>query len=63
MTLKFIDPAELELRRNRDFLDSLTMVDEGAPVTDSLYECKLTVRQLQAIEQTKGYEEIPRECR
>lgn len=64
MERQFVDPAELELRRDSDFLRSLNMVDEGAPVHSSMNECRLIVRHLESIEDQKGFERpsIPRHC-
>ncbi|AXI00442.1 hypothetical protein DV702_12390 [Sporosarcina sp. PTS2304] len=60
----FIDPAELELRRDSDFLRSLDMVDEGAPVQNALNECENTIKKLELIEMMKGFERpaTPRSC-
>lgn len=62
MERPFIDPAELDLRRDSDFLGSLNMVGEGAPVHCPVNECKLVVKQLETIEKMKGYERTVRQC-
>lgn len=62
MERPFIDQAELDLRRDSDFLDSLNMVGEGAPVHCPVYECKLVTKQLETIERMKGYQRTARQC-
>ncbi|PID26104.1 hypothetical protein [Sporosarcina sp. P7] len=64
MERQYIHPAELELRRDSDFLRSENMVDEGAPVHGALNECKFIVRKLESIESSLGYEKpsTPRSC-
>ncbi|PIC63532.1 hypothetical protein CSV79_11255 [Sporosarcina sp. P13] len=64
MERQFIDPAELELRRDSDFLRSQHMVGEGAPVYDALNECEIMVKKLELIEAAKGYDSpaVPRSC-
>ncbi|ARD48185.1 hypothetical protein SporoP37_08530 [Sporosarcina sp. P37] len=64
MERTFIDPAELELRKDPDFLRSLNMVGEGAPVRNALNECEIVVKKLEEIENSHGYEKPgkPRSC-
>ncbi|EGQ24728.1 MULTISPECIES: hypothetical protein [Sporosarcina] len=64
MGRQFVNPAELDLRRDLDFLGSLNMVDEGAPSQCPVNECKLIMKQLESIEKTKGYDRSvnPRQC-
>ncbi len=62
MVLKKIDPAELELRRDADFLRSLNMVGEGAPVHGAFNECEVVIKKLESIENNLGYEVRARSC-
>lgn len=64
MERQFVDPAELELRRDPDFLRAKNMIDEGAPVHGALKECENLVRKLESIENSHGYEgpSAPRSC-
>ncbi|WP_153732570.1 hypothetical protein [Sporosarcina obsidiansis] len=55
MERHFLHRAELQLRRDLDFLNSLNMVAEGAPVHCPVFEGKLVIKYLKSIEQ-KGYE-------
>ena len=48
-----IDSEEMAKRTNRDFIDSLKMVGEGAPVYDSIFE--------EVIEEVKVEKELPRD--
>ncbi len=60
MVRKHIDPAELELRRDHDFLRSENMVGEGAPVSGAFNECEVIVKKLESIEKKLGYEGPPK---
>lgn len=64
MERQSIDPAELELRRDADFLRAQNMVGEGAPVHGAVNECEIVVKKLESIENEKGYEgpATPRSC-
>ena len=64
MVRKHVDPAELELRRDHDFLRSENMVGEGAPVYGAFNECEIVVKKLESIDSSLGYEgpAKPRSC-
>ncbi|ARF14474.1 hypothetical protein [Sporosarcina ureae] len=64
MERQYIHPAELELRRDSDFLRSENMVGKGSPVRNALTERESIVRKLESIENSLGYEKpsIPRRC-
>ena len=64
MERQYIHPAELELRRDSDFLRSENMVGEGAPVHGALNECELLIKKLESIENSLGFEKpsTPRSC-
>lgn len=64
MERQFIDPAELELRRDFDFLRSENMVDEGAPVYGEINEYEVLMKKLELIEKNLGFEvpSIPKSC-
>ena len=60
----FINPAELVLRQDFDFLRSENMVGEGAPVYGEISEYEILVKKLELIEKNLGYEvpSIPKSC-
>jgi hypothetical protein len=55
-----IDPAEVELRHNRDFIDSMRMVGEGAPVYEH-YEEDEPAKKKERERSDFGEEELPRD--
>ncbi len=55
-----IEPAEVELRRNRDFIASLGMIAEGAPVFERYEEDEAAMKKGRE-RSDFGDEELPRD--
>ena len=55
-----LDPAEIELRHNRDFIASMRMIGEGAPIYES-YEEDESVKKKGRERSDFGEEELPRD--
>ncbi|MEK5036583.1 hypothetical protein [Sporosarcina sp. FSL K6-3457] len=55
-----IDPAEVELRQNRDFIASMKMIGEGAPIYERYEEDEPVMKKRQ---ERDGFdvEDLPRD--
>lgn len=55
-----IDPNEMELRRNKDFIDILKMIGEGSPVFERFEEDEPAIKKRQ---ERDGFDEseLPRD--
>lgn len=58
-----VDPAEMKLRRDLDFIASLRMVGEGAPVFTDMTKREPAVNKPEENEKPQGFneEELPRD--
>ncbi|MFJ7935220.1 hypothetical protein [Sporosarcina sp. NPDC096371] len=55
-----IDPAELELRKNQDFIASQKMIGEGGPIYEQFEEDEPVIKKLRERNGFSG-EELPRD--
>lgn len=55
-----IDPAEMALRQNRDFIASMRMIAEGAPVYECFEEDEPVMKKRQELSDFSE-EELPRD--
>ncbi|WP_318616187.1 hypothetical protein [Sporosarcina sp. YIM B06819] len=55
-----IDPVEVELRHNRDFIDSMRMIAEGAPIYERFEEDEPVEKKWRE-RGDFGAEELPRD--